>query len=358
MTSRASYVKVYNAALDDAPDSPARVVLRGALDIGTLKFLMVDDYQREAQPMTSQGRIIEALTVGDRLPDVDLGMRGEDFQERDGAFFCKDPTYIIDGVQRISTIIAYCEQNPTAKVSIGAVIHLNTTREWERNRFHKLNNFRSKLSPSVLLRNMKDENSGVRLCYTLSTGDKALPIHGRVAWHQRMRRGDLITALTLCRTIAILHRHKVFSSGTDVDSVGRYMECLVTEIGPQAVRENIRAFFNVIDSCWGIKSVQYKEGAIYMRGAFLSVLAGVLSDHHDFWRGDDEKHLFVNADMQRKIAQFPIHDPEIARLSGSSGAAKQILYILLRDHINKGKKVKRLSSRTAANVADQLDDAD
>lgn len=349
-------VKLFNAALDDATDSPAGVVLRGALDLGSLHHLLRDDYQREAQPLTAQWRILDALQKRTRLPDVDLGMRGEEFTTRDGSFFLKDPTYIIDGVQRISTIIHFVNTNPGVDVRIGATVHLNTTKEWERERFHRLNNWRSKLSPNILLRNMRESNAGVLMLYGISTNDKVFPLRGRVSWNQRMTKGELTTALTFAKTVAYLHGHKVSSHRNNVEEIGIGLQKLVDVVGIQALRENIRTFFDLIDTCWGIKSVQYKESAIYMRGQFLFVLARLLSDHYDFWQDDAEKRLFVGADLRRKIAQFPIHDPEVVRLAGSSGAARQILYILLRDHINKGKTTKRLSPRSTATTADLSDD--
>lgn len=346
-----SPIKLFNAALDDAEESPAGVVLRGALDMNSLHHLLHDDYQREAQPLSSQWRIIDALQKGSRLPDVDLGMRGDDFTTREGSFYLKDPVYIIDGVQRISTIIHFLNTNPDTPVRIGATVHLNTTKEWERERFHKLNNWRHKLSPNILLRNMRESNPGVMMLFRLSKDDKAFPLHNRVSWSQRMTRGELLTALTFAKAVAHLHGHKVSSHRSSVEETGEGLKKLIDLVGVQAVRENIRQFFDLIDSCWGIKSVQYKEGAIYMRGQFLFVLARLLSDHHDFWQDDTEKRLFINADLRRKISQFPIHDPEVCRLAGSSGSARQILYMLIRDHINKGKTTKRLRARSSANMA-------
>jgi hypothetical protein len=350
-------VKLFNAALDDAEDSPAGVVIRGALDVASLHHLLRDDYQREAQPLTSQWRILDALKSGSRLPDVDLGMRGEDFSTRESSFFLKDPTYIIDGVQRISTIIHYIATNPGSPVRIGATVHLNTTKDWERERFRKLNNWRSKLSPNILLRNMRETNPGILMLYGVSMNDKSFVLHRRVSWDQRMKKGELITARTLAKTVANLHGHKVSSFRNNVDELGDGIKKLVEVVGVQAVRENIRNFFDLIDIGWGIKSVQYKEGAMYMRGNFLFMLSRLLSDHRDFWQDASEKRLFINADLRRKIAQFPIHDPEIARLAGSSGSASKILYGLLLEHINKGKTTKRLTAR-AAIAALELDDDD
>lgn len=340
-------IRLFNAALDDASDSPAGIVLRGALDITTLGEILVDDYQREAQPLASQGRIIAALKAGDRLPDVDLGMRGSDFTSKGGEFLLKNKTYVIDGLQRISTIIAYGKE-----ARIGATVHFNTTRDWERARFHKLNNWRSKVSPNVTLRNMREDNAGLLMLYGLSY-DKGFVLCDRITWGQRMSRVELITALNLSKATLRLHAHKSGKTGgsSSLDDIASVLLTTAKAVGMQQVRNNMKTFFNLIDECWGIKSVQFKDGAIHMRGSFLSVVAKLLSDHHDFWSDADEKKLFISIDLKRKIAQFPVFDPSVRNLVGSSGKANEVLYLLLRDHINSGKRTKRLRVRSEALVS-------
>jgi len=350
-------VRLFNGALDDASDSPAGVVLRGALALDTLHLLQTDSYQREVQPMSSQSRILDALTKGERLPDVVLGMRGHNFHMREGAFSLKDTTYIVDGLQRISTIIQYKHQNPTAEVHIGATVHMDTTPEWESDKFHKLNNWRNKLSPNILLRNMHKTNDGVRMLYGLSLNDRAFPLHHRVSWQQRMTKGELITALNFAKTVGYLHGHKVAASRSQVDDVAVGLQKLVDAVGVQVAKDNVRTFFDLVDTLWGIKSVQYKEGAIYMRGTFLGVLARLLSNHEDFWQNDD-KRLFINVDLKRKLSQFKIYDPEVVRLAGSSGQAQTVLYIMMRDHLDKGKRSGRLTARAGVTIGGEEDDAD
>lgn len=351
-------VKIINGALDEVKESPIGIILRGVITADSLHHLLRDDYQREAQPLTSQGRILEALEKGEPLPDIELGMRGENVTSREGNFFLKDPVYIIDGLQRVSTAIHFCQTNPGAVVRLGATVHFNTTREWERKRFHTLNTNRLKVSPNVLLRNMREENPGVLALYGLSTNDKGFALHNRVSWTQRMAKGELLTATTFVKVVAMTHSHKVAGKGSAIDEVAPALAKIVQVFGVQVMRENVRTFFNLVDECWGIKRVQYREGAVQMKHAFLQVLARILADHYDFWQGDDEKRLFVNADLKRKIAQFPIHDPEIMRLSSSGGMARVILYNMFRDHINSGKRTKRLTPRVdvVALVAEDEDE--
>lgn len=347
----ANLVRILNGALDEIEiEGTKQVILRGVVDPGSLHHLLKDDYQREAQPLTSQWRILDALQKGEPLPDIELGMRGDHVASREDNYILKDNVYIIDGLQRVTTAIHFLGTHQTGVVRLGATVHFNTTKEWERKRFHILNTHRLKVAPNVLLRNMREESPAILALYGLSMNDKTFVLHHRVSWTQRMTKGELLTALVFVKVVGLLHSHKVAGKSSSIDGLVPALGKAVEIFGIQTVRENVRAFFNLVDECWGLKCVQYRESAIYIRGMFLYTLARLLSDHHDFWQGD-EKRLFVNADLKRKIAQFPIHDPEVARLSGSSGMARVLLYTMLRDHINSGKRSKRLSPRKVESVA-------
>src|SRR4029434_10944417 len=103
--------------------------------------------------------IFSALKCGEQLPDVELGMRGQRFREtkKDDEYLLQDPVFGIDGKQRIGSAIEYASLHPQAVVRSGAVIHFDTTEQWERERFHKLNATQRKVSPNVLLRNLRDQ---------------------------------------------------------------------------------------------------------------------------------------------------------------------------------------------------------
>ncbi len=358
MAKMVNPIKILAGALDEVEGSSTGIILRGVVAADSLHHLLKDDYQREAQPLTSQWRILDALQKGEPLPDIELGMRGGNFTTREDSFFLKDLVYIVDGLQRVTTAIHFLGTNPGAAVRLGATVHFNTSKDWERRRFHVLNTHRLRVSPNVLLRNMREESPAILALYGLSKNDKSFVLHERISWTQRMTKGELLTALTFAKVIGLLHSHKVAGKSNSIEEIVPALNKAVEVFGIQALRENVRMFFNLIDECWGIKSVQYREGAIYMRGMFLYVLALVLADHHDFWQGDEEKRMFISADLKRKIAQFPIHDPEIVRLSGSSGMARVMLYTMLRDHINSGKRTKRLSPRKQEPMISAEDDYD
>jgi hypothetical protein len=357
--TRITSVRVLSGAVDK---QGGKVVLRGVISPETLTNLRSDTYQREAMPLSSQSSILSALEAGERLPDIELGMRGVRFREdkSDGSIFLLDEVYIIDGLQRVTGGIYHLGKNPGADIRIGATIYFNTTKEWEQDRFRVLNTARLKVSPNVLLRNLKErdngKNYGLVTLYGLSNNDRAFPLFERVCWAQRMTRGELITALVFAKTSLFLHSHKGPSARNSVAEVSDALERSIKAVGTQHFRENVRTFFNLIDECWGIKRVHYRDGAVYMRGQFLYVLAKVLSDHYEFWQDDDEKKLFIYASTKKKLFQFPINDPYVTSLVGSGGKSRDLLYALLRDHLNRGRKTRRLSSRRGTAIS--LDDSD
>jgi hypothetical protein len=354
-------VKLFNAALDEAADSPAGIVLRGALDVTTLTALRSDDYQRDEGQYTSQKKILMALNDGTRLPDIELGMRGQHYSSSKEEFTLKDDVYIIDGLQRISTMREFLSRYPDKVIHIGATVHFNTTKEWEKDRFHKLNNWRKRISPNVLLRNLRDRNRFILALYGLVYNDTSFPLYCRVSWSQNMKRTELLTALLLVKIANKLHvhinstgRNAPYGSGSGGIGGGNIEDLAGTVlrrsevVGLQVMKENVREFFKIIDEMWGVSSVQYKDKSPHLHGTFLSTLAKLFSDHKDFWQGNK---LFVPLPMRRKIKTFPMNDPHVKELCGSGGKAGDVLYELMEQHINSGKRTHRLRAREEVEVA-------
>lgn len=343
-----SVVKVQSAALDETKDG--KVILRGVIDPETLTNLFTDDYQREAQSISSLSEILEALEKGERLPDIELGMRGDKFREDSGegkntVVSLHNEVFIIDGLQRVTAARHHLLVHPEIPIRIGATIHFGTTKAWETERFRVLNLLRRKVSTNVLLRNKRDKSRGVDMLYRLSTSDKAFVMNEKVSWAQHMNRSEMISALTLVKIAALLHSHLVPNRSSNMEDLVRGINKAVDNVGIQNMKANVRAFFDLIDECFGIKNVKYKDSAIHVRSAFLLMLARILSDHKSFWRGDNEKELFVEQSLRAKLAKFPVTDPTVVTLVGSSGPSEKMLYTLIVEHINSGKRSKRLVSR-------------
>lgn len=350
-------VKIINGALDETSDG--EIILRGVVAPESLASLQVDDYQREVLPLTAMTSILDALKGGEVLPDIELGMRGQRYTEKDGVFVLRDSVFIVDGQQRVNGGLHTLQTDPDTKVRIGATIHFGTNKDWERERFRILNTLRNKVSPNVILRNKREESPLVEMLFNLCANDKSFALHNRVSWSQRMTRSEILTALTLAKTVGWLHSHKAPTKRNDIEELVPALDKAMDIFGIQNLRSNMRTFFDLIDECWGIKRVQYKEGAPHIKGTFLSVIARLLSNHTDFWRQPDEKQLVIEASLRRKIAQFPVHDPSVANLASSGGKSRELLYMMLRDHINSGKRTKRLKSRVGDMISiESSDDED
>lgn len=335
-------IKMNHAALDETLEG--EIILRGRIDPDSLPLLQVADYQREVLPLTTITSIIEGFHEGS-IPDIDLGMRGEKYLERGPGFYLQNPVYIIDGLQRVSAARQIMQENGGRLPRLGATVHFGTNEEWERDRFKILNADRTKLSSNVLLRNMRYDVEVVDLLYRLCQ-DKTFVLHGRVNWQQRMRRSELISAVTLLKVSGALHAHIGPGKSSGIKELGAGAQKIMGRTGKNIFRDNVKTFFHLVDQCWGIQCITYSGGAPYIRSSYLMVLATVLSNHTNFWK---ENRLFIEAPLIRKIKLFPVSsDPYVASLCSATGKAKEILYNLIVGHINSGKRTRKLQPRTKA----------
>lgn len=321
-----------------------RLVIRGILDPLTLDGILVDSYQRDIVP----GQKVSALMHAARtsvLPDIELGIRGSKYKSygegtQEQYFSITDHVYVIDGYQRINALREVMKHTPAARPRIGALIHVDTTFDWERDRFRILNMERSKVSPNVLLRNSRHDHVGIDTVHSMCLNDHDFKLHGRVSWDQRMARNQLVTAARMCVTISMLHSRFVAGGGSD-DSrdLPRTLDQLQAKIGANKLRSNCRYFFDLIEECWGITNIKYRERSPQLKGTFLKALARFFTDHDQFWKGYE---LFLQASDRRKLKKFPINDPSVQQLCGSGGRAMSVLVETIRDHMNRGKRTQRL----------------
>lgn len=350
-------IHMTHAALNEWSDGT--IILRGVIAPSDLRHLMVDDYQREALPISSLKSMMETVKSGGTLPDIVLGMRGQHHTSKGDQFALQDAVYIIDGQQRVNACINILDRFPDSQVHLGAMLHFDTTKEWEKARFHVLNTRRAKVSPGILLRNLCDENDGIASLYTLSQREQSFALKGRVSWSQRMAKTDVVPALTLANTIAVLHSHKVAgrSSGS-MDLILSSLNRQLVLFGAKNFEANVIAFFDLIDHCWGLRRIQYREFSPQLKGSFLWTLARFLSDHVNFWRGPDQKQLFIDMDTQRKLAKFPLRDDGVKQLASSTGPSAEILYQMIINHVNAGRRTNRMKSRKPEEVFEETPKAE
>lgn len=338
-----SVVRIVNAAMDEDSGSPMKVVVTGRVDPETLRFLKVDyDYQR---PLGNRPDIWDALKNGTVVPSIDVGVRGQDFDVEGADVLIRSPAYIIDGWQRVGTALALLDSIPNHPLRIFATIHFGTDALWERHRFTELNKNVRKVSPNLHLRNMRDQNEAVLTLYGLSNNTRDFPLFKRVSWGQNMKSGEVLTAFGLAKSAMRLHGHLSFvSTGGGTENVASKLLDAARVVSLACFRKNVATFVDVIDECFGIRTIEIRAGAPQLKTSFLNHLARMLSMHLDFW-DDSGKQLFVAADQRRKLSKFPLQDPHVRNLAGSGGAAGNILYEMLVEHMNSGRRTGHLVPR-------------
>lgn len=336
-------VRLQSSRLDD---KNGEIIAHGWLDIAAINNLRVGDYQREI--MEQRGGKVTALRrgveAGARLPDIMLGMRGEKFTSRGDDMLLENDVYIIDGLQRVSALRKLAADFPEreASIRIGAEVRFKTSRDSEAELFTILNVHRKAMAPSVILRNQRNHSTGVATLYGLSMHDRNFALHGKVCWDQQMHRGELVTGLLFAKVAMTLHRH-AFAGGRHITASGgglipTYLDRAASGVGLQTFRNNLNTFYDTLDEIWGVRGIKYQDRANQTKGQFMIQMAGIFSDHEDFWDGNK---LVVDGDMKRKLKSFPMNDPSIIRLSGSGNAAGDLLRRHIIDHMNKHRSSAR-----------------
>lgn len=326
-------------------DCGAEIVAQGWLDIEGMSALLVDDYQREELTSSKKkGGLKKSVEKGRILPPITLGMRGQRYHMNGkNMMVLEDPVYIVDGLQRVFALktVAAEDAEKAPKLLISAEVRFSTTKAAEKELFEEMNLNRTSVSPNVILRNRRDRHSGVLTLYGLSHSDRSSPLYGRVSWTQRMNRGELVTALMVAKVASKLHGHKV-TPAQHVRYLPDSLDKVGEEFGLKNFRDNMQTFFSVVHECWSLAHIEYTQKATHLRGNFLEAMAMILSAHTDFWEGNK---LVVRNAQRKRIAAWPVLDPEVGRLASAGNMALSLLCHLLVEHYNKGLKTNRLQPR-------------
>ncbi len=332
-------IKVCNGALDEVSGN---IVLRGVIVPLTLANLKVDTYQREERSVSDLSKMVVALRAGKQLPDIEIGIRGNDYSEREGVFYIANSCFIVDGLQRVTACKRLLAEDPTAIVRLGAMLHFGTDLKWEKDRFKVLNGGdggRVPVSSNVLLRNSADESESVSALISMTHNDKEFALRGKVSWNQRKGRGELINALTVMKTVGTLHCH--FGPGRSQ----RYYELIKSTdktmnlVGPNIWRANVRAYFDFLDQGFGIRTIKYADLSPHIKFAFMRTLAQVFADHKSFW---SETKLAIDPRDSQKMRAFPIGDPGVIGLINSGSGVNPMLYQKIVAHLNAGRRTTRM----------------
>lgn len=332
---------IRNATLDT--DERGGLIILGIIDPKSLKDLRVDKYQREELSSAKIGMLMNAILTS-RVPTIELGMRGEDVDTRGKTFTLNDNVFIVDGFQRATAALRILATNPDAKFHLSVVVHLNTTFDWERERFDKLNIGQTKISGNITLRNLRYDIPVVEHLIKLCD-DKGFALCGRVSWQQNMPRGALITSVSLSKVVGHLHAHMGPGRNSDVINIAKGLDKIMNTAGRYTFLSNIKTFYEVVDKAWGVKNVAYLASANQLKLTFMLALASMFSQHTNFWEGNK---LVVDDQTIRKLTQFPMTDPTVATLSSAGGGGQGAVHlgILLTEHVNRGRRTNRLVPRT------------
>ncbi len=321
------------------------MVLRGNVDPTCLQHLQIDSsYQREELTPKKIEALAEAFRMGEILPDIDLGMRGDDCIEypyESGTWRLSGRIYIIDGQQRRAGALLAMDDGVLPRV--GAVVHFNTSRAWERDRFDRLNLFQTKLGANVVLRNLAaDEgNTAARMILQLSR-NADFQLNGRVQWSQNMAPAHVITGRNLLLTVARLHAHMGPGRSNGSAEIVDGLQKIAENCGISTMRANIIRFFELIDEVWGIPN--FDEGfnradITWLKHRFVYALAAFLSDHYNYW---DDGRLVID---EPTIARLRKIDP-ISRIisgwvkGGQEGSASMFLHLVTIVGKSRRKKLE------------------
>lgn len=330
-------VRITRPSLDDIKKE---TVLRGVISVDTMRYLRYDHYQRERLPSSTNREITRALEAGIALPDITLGMRGDRFAvEEDGSVVLLDSVYVIDGRQRCASIDAHLTKFPEDDPRIGATVYFNTNERTERERFHALNMFGTRVAANVLLRNNRNEVPLLASLYGVSQTDKDFALYRRVCWSQKHSGDQIMSAMAFIVAALHLHAHFAPTRSTALRAISPALIGLSKVVSIQQVRDNVAAFWNTLDFAWGVRNIQISRTSNHLKSGFLWAVTKALADYADFWDGTK---FTPSLDIRNKLKKFPINDPEVARLASGHGKAREALFFLLVEHINSGKRTHRL----------------
>jgi hypothetical protein len=316
---------IYNAQLMDHPSG--RIVLRGYLDLSTIDSLLADTYQREVLSGKKVNNLREALKAGAELPEIELGLRGGHYSDENDIFTLTDDVYIIDGLQRISAVRALLTEDAdkfTEMIALSVVVYFDTDKAWEMARFQILNLSQSKLSANVTLRNQADTSPAIAALLRL-TSEKTFILGGKVCWTHNMIRGQIMSAGTLVSIVGVLHSHA--GPGLSTAALARVagLDKIQDNVGRANFYFNVKEFFSALDSAYGLNRVAYRDTASYIKLTFMKSLAMVFSDHREFWINDK---LTISPSVLKRLQSFPVDDPTVVTLAGSSGQSERLLSIM------------------------------
>lgn len=321
--------------------------IRGPLDTSTIHLIKVDLYQRGSRDDAHRKRLMEAFKRGDPVPDVELGLRGNNIiaigapdDTVPQIIETKDDLYNMDGLQRVSALIQCMKENPKFKADLSCRIQLHTTRETEEQLFLIFNKGRKQVPNNIHLRNLHTSVKCIGLLKRLSEDDPSFALHRRICWIDKLRDHEFSLAQPIVKALRCLHSRHVSSSVDSIIALADSLNELENKIGMELFEANTRYFFNVVDKCWEVRSIVLSGTPYCMKYEFLKSLGNLFGRHTNFWEGC---RLIVPDVYIEALKKFPFSDKNVKDdISERGKKACNKVYHRLVNFLDSKRRVNKL----------------
>lgn len=330
-------------------------VLLGSIDNDSLAKLLVDPtYQRE-ELHPGKIREIKQVLRARTVPVITLNQRGsDDFDVEPGGttIVLAGDVYIVDGQQRTCAALELLGEQPIEAPLIRAMVHLGKDQAWEREEFG-LQLRQTRISPNVQIRNLGQDNKAIGAIIRLTQED-GCPVRDRVQWQQTRNSAHLITGKSLVKAAGALHGHMGYGTRVNrIDDLALGLDKLVSDIGQQRLKANMREFLRVLDKVWGLQGVAYPRAAVHLKTSFLFGLANFFSHYENFWDGATFR---VDSATIKKLQSFPLNDPSVVNFAGLTGSRAELMVEdFIVNHVNRNRTTNRLIRRFDSDSADSAE---
>jgi hypothetical protein len=344
-----SEIRVFKCSLEDDEETKD-MILRGVLDPATLKFIRLDWYQREQGFSKNHiDEIISGYILGNRVPDITIGMRGSRVKSSGDTYTLLDRCYCIDGGQRLAAASLAVKERPDIKINLGVKLYFNTNEEFENEMFCRLGTTQVRITPSVILRNRKKKSVAASQLLIVSKDDR-FALKDRIAWDQVKTRHELMSGATLARIVGALHAHKggALKSTKPYQLLGA-LDALVIKISDETLIINVIRFFDTIDKVWSIRQLTgaRDEPRPHLNPKFLLTIASLMSRYSDFWDGKARNEFNCPDKFIRRLRGFKLTEYLKPR-----AIPKDALYEILRKRLNLDPTFEDPEDETTAEAAE------
>jgi len=325
-------VRINNCSLQEDDLTPDRIVIRGVLDQASLENIRLDWYQREqgfSDKHTDQ--IMSAFFLGTNVADITIGMRGQRVKSNKDTYILLDKCYCIDGGQRLHAAIMAVDERPDLKIHLGVKAYTDTTEKFENELFCRLGTTQVKISASILIRNKKKESPAASMLINISKNPD-FALKDRICWDQIRARHQLMMGFTFTGIAAALHAHKggARAGGRRPYDLLASLDRVLSVITEPIASNNLIAFFDAVDRCWTVRHLEggSDEPRPHLKGAFLCLLARLLSSYEEFWTGDGKNQFQFPEKFVRRLKGLKLTDYVRA-----NKYPKELLYEVLRKRL-------------------------